>query len=199
MSEHNQHAHGVEDFTEFYAEGQKWSGNPNAALVQVASALNGGRALDIGCGEGADVAWLAENGWVAVGTDPVESALERARTAVDASPGTRSRAEFHALDLEGTAEKFATTPFDFVAAMYVPLSQEQGNVDKLVSLVAEGGTLLFVHHVFDPPRDILTPQQVADMLPAGWTVQRLDEVERNVTEGAGAHHKLDSVLVVTRG
>src|ERR1019366_507714 len=40
---------------------QVWSGQPNDALVSETTALQPGKALDVGCGEGA--VWLAEHGW----------------------------------------------------------------------------------------------------------------------------------------
>ncbi|MDD4866610.1 MAG: class I SAM-dependent methyltransferase, partial [Mycobacterium sp.] len=40
-----------------------WSGRVNAQLAAVAVDLPAGRALDLGCGEGAGAAWLAERGW----------------------------------------------------------------------------------------------------------------------------------------
>ena len=39
---------------------QVWSGNPNATLVDVASGLQPGTALDIGCGVGVDACCLKE-------------------------------------------------------------------------------------------------------------------------------------------
>ena len=42
---------------------QVWSGNPNTQLVTEASRLTPGTALDVGCGEGGDVIWLAQQGW----------------------------------------------------------------------------------------------------------------------------------------
>ena len=38
---------------------QVWSGQPNSALVTEVTGLPPGRALDVGCGEGADAIWLA--------------------------------------------------------------------------------------------------------------------------------------------
>ena len=42
---------------------QMWSGQPNTALVRETRGLRSGRALDVGCGEGADALWLAAHGW----------------------------------------------------------------------------------------------------------------------------------------
>ncbi|WP_018295718.1 class I SAM-dependent methyltransferase [Corynebacterium lubricantis] len=192
MSEHNHShsGHAAEDFHAFYAEGQKWSGNPNTTLVREAEKLTPGTALDIGCGEGADVAWLAKAGWDVIGTDPIQGALDRAREVTDAP--------LFALDLAGTAEKFADTSFDLVSAMYIPLEATQEIVDTLASLVAPGGTLLFVHHQFDEPNAILSPQQVAEMLGDEFPAPQLSTVDRGETHGAGAHHRTDLVLVATR-
>ena len=46
-----------------------WSGRPNARLVEFVTDLAPGRALDLGCGEGGDTAWLAQRGWHVVATD----------------------------------------------------------------------------------------------------------------------------------
>src|ERR1700728_4452372 len=64
-------------------EGAMWSGRPNGRLrVEVAS-LTPGRALDVGCGEGADAIWLARSGWTVTAIDISEVAVTRAREAAE--------------------------------------------------------------------------------------------------------------------
>ena len=41
-------------------DGAMWSGRPNGRLVAEVADLTPGRALDVGCGEGADAIWLAQ-------------------------------------------------------------------------------------------------------------------------------------------
>src|SRR3954454_8024535 len=55
-----------------------WSGNPNPQLVAEASKLKPGSALDVGCGEGGDVIWLAQQGWHVTGADFSAKGLARA-------------------------------------------------------------------------------------------------------------------------
>jgi 2-polyprenyl-3-methyl-5-hydroxy-6-metoxy-1,4-benzoquinol methylase len=53
-------------------------GGPNPYLVQVATALEPGAALDAGCGTGAAAIWLAAQGWQVSGVDISASALRLA-------------------------------------------------------------------------------------------------------------------------
>ncbi len=69
-----------------YAELDRvWSGEPNHALTVEAATLTPARALDVGCGEGADAVWLATRGWTVTALDPSGVALARARAAAEAS------------------------------------------------------------------------------------------------------------------
>ena len=71
---------------------------PQPATRRRGRAAAPGRALDVGCGEGADAIWLAQHGWDVMATDISSVALERAaRHAADtvrrprrASSGGRS-------------------------------------------------------------------------------------------------------------
>src|SRR5688500_9696836 len=66
-------------------DGAMWSGRPNGRLVAEVADLTPGRALDVGCGEGADGIWLAQRGWAVTAVDVSDVAIRRARTAADAA------------------------------------------------------------------------------------------------------------------
>ena len=55
-----------------------WTSSANAALVQFASEILPGRALDIGAGEGRNSVWLAKHGWQVTALDVSDVALARA-------------------------------------------------------------------------------------------------------------------------
>ena len=63
---------------ERYASNERvWSGQPNAALIGAVEGINPGTALDIGCGEGADAVWLAQQGWQVTAIDHAPTAVRR--------------------------------------------------------------------------------------------------------------------------
>ena len=55
-----------------------WSGRPDGRLVAEVADLTPGRALDAGCGEGADAIWLARRGWTVTAIDISDVAVSRA-------------------------------------------------------------------------------------------------------------------------
>ena len=78
-------------------DGAMWSGRPNGRLVAEVAQLTPGRALDVGCGEGADAIWLARRGWTVTAIDVSDVAVRRAREAAelvgaDGRVGLRGRA-----------------------------------------------------------------------------------------------------------
>lgn len=129
---------------ERYASERVWSGNVNPQLPEVVRDLTPGTAVDVGCGEGGDVIWLAARGWRATG--------------VDFSPVGLDRAAGHARDA-GVAEQCEWlvgdvrdwTPgrtWDLVTAHYLhlPTAEMIAAVRRLAAAVAPGGTLLVVGH-----------------------------------------------------
>jgi SAM-dependent methyltransferase len=202
---------GVDDDSEWdrrYARADRvWSGRPNGSLVAEVADLAAGRALDVGCGEGADAVWLAQRGWKVTALDVSQVALERGRVAASASD-----VEIEWLHAGVVDARLAPGSFDLVSVHYPALRRTPGGdaVRALLEAVAPGGTLLVVHHAdvdrdhalargFDP-EDYVASDDVATALGEGWDVQVRERRSRDVPEsGGGSHHTHDLVLRARRG
>lgn len=140
-----------EFWDEFYGgHDQVWSGRVNAQIAEVAADLASGRALDLGCGEGADAIWLAEDGWQVVAVDVSATALERARAAAERRD-VAARIRFERHDL---STNFPGGRFDLVSAQFLhsPAKLDREAVLRRASdAVAVGGRLLIVDHSAAPP------------------------------------------------
>ncbi|HTX62507.1 MAG TPA: class I SAM-dependent methyltransferase, partial [Acidimicrobiales bacterium] len=123
-----------------------WSGRPNAQLVAEIAGRVPGRALDAGCGEGADAVWLARQGWEVVATDISGVALERAaRHADEAGAAVAARIEWRRVDL---LDAPSPGSFDLVSVQFMQLAPEPRArlFTALAASVRAGGTLLVVGH-----------------------------------------------------
>lgn len=173
-----------------------WSGRANVRLVEVASGLKPGVALDLGSGEGGDVMWLAERGWRVVAVDISDTALRRA--AEDAATrGVGDRIEFRQHDL---SESFPDGEFDLVNVQFLhstfPLDRTP-IFQAAAKAVRPGGLLLIVdhsgpppwvsqldhhHHTFTAPEDVVA---ALDLPEAEWEPARIDTPTREVTTPDG--------------
>lgn len=134
----------------YSAKQQVWSGRVNAQLAVIAPTCGGTRALDLGCGEGADAIFLAEHGWTVVATDVSTTALGRARDAAE-SHGVADRIEFVQCDL---TTGFPEGRFDLVSAQFLHSTVEMDRsaiLRRAAAAVAPGGALLIVDHAAAPP------------------------------------------------
>ena len=135
-----------ESWEERYAGEEKvWSGNPNPQLVAEASRLSPGTALDVGCGEGGDVIWLAERGWTVTGADFSANGLARAkRHAEDAGVAERTswwQVDARTFDAGGRQFDLVTCHF-----LHTPDGSMFEVAGRLATAVAPGGHLLVVGH-----------------------------------------------------
>lgn len=71
-------------WNEAFVLGRGFNSKPNAWLVEVASALKPGRALDVAMGQGRNAVWLAGRGWDVTGYDIAGEGLRIAREAAAA-------------------------------------------------------------------------------------------------------------------
>jgi 2-polyprenyl-3-methyl-5-hydroxy-6-metoxy-1,4-benzoquinol methylase len=136
----------------YSGEEKIWSGNPNAQLVAEVSGLRPGTALDVGCGEGGDVIWLARQGWRVTGADFSANGLARAaRHAADA--GVADRIDWWQVDARtfaagGRSYDLVTTHF-----LHPPDGGMVEVTNRLSEAVAPGGHLLVVGH---SPSEVFT-------------------------------------------
>jgi SAM-dependent methyltransferase len=181
-----------------------FSGNPNGVLVAETIDLPPGRALDVGCGEGADALWLARRGWQVTAVDISGIALQRAAAATD----IKGRVAWTRANLTTTPPP--TGVFDLVSIHYFPLVRRPGHATPrgLLGAVAPGGTLLFATHAladlalrqeenFDPA-DYYQPNDIAQVLDSTWTVLINETRPRAAQAPAGTHHTHDAVLRALR-
>ncbi|MFD6227717.1 SAM-dependent methyltransferase [Streptomyces sp. NPDC060232] len=203
-------AGGEEFWDERYGESTRiWSGNPNALLVREAQDLAPGRALDLGCGEGADTVWLARRGWRVTATDISKVALGRAAEHA-AEAGVADLVDWQQHDF---AQSFPEGEFDLVSACFLHSYGEfprERILRRAAAAVAPGGTLLVVGHAGGPswnPEALAdihfpTPQEVLAQLElpeGGWKVLTAAEHVQPMTDPEGRPGtRPDNVLKVRR-
>jgi len=192
-----------------YAEQPKrWSGNPNTTLVDVVRDLVPGRAVDLGCGEGADAIWMTRQGWRVLGVDISPTAVARAQgAAVEAGlSGDRIAFEAHDLSIWEPAGEI-----DLVTASFFHSREDLPRTEILrraASRVAPGGHIAIVSHAAPPPWSehahhdelLLDAEGEVAALALGddWEVVLAEHRSRTATSPAGDSGILEDVTVLLR-
>jgi SAM-dependent methyltransferase len=163
-------------------------------LLTETADLHPGRALDAGCGHGAEALWLASRRWRVTAVDYSATALDIARSTAKAiGADVAERIEW----TEGDLTTWAPPPgyYDLVISLYVHVQGAVGEmVRRLGAGVAPGGTLLLVgHRPVDPatgaPTAAAGQVQVSvdaavDALdPRGWRIEVAEERPRDAAGG----------------
>jgi SAM-dependent methyltransferase len=212
----HEHEHGEERFgataqaaewdARYSARGAMWSGRPNGRLVAEVGGLTPGRALDVGCGEGADAIWLARRGWTVTAIDVSDVAVSRAREAAQLAGAT---VDWVCGDVLQT--RFPAHSFDLVSMQYPALPKATGEVGvrSLLDAVRPGGLLLAVYHDLDEehrehmkargidPADYIGADELGGLLDEDFTVE-LHAVEPRIDPPPGTPHIADVVLRARR-
>ena len=204
------HAHlsPTEYWEKRYSETERiWSGKVNASLAAVVGELTPGTAIDLGCGEGGDVLWLAEQGWQAHGLDISETAVGRARA--EASARGSGTATFTATDLSTWQPEPESV--DLVTASFFQSNvalDRTAILRRAMTALRPGGRLVTVSHAAPPswakdhPATMVSVQDEAAQLGGSaeeWEVELAAERPRAATapDGSAGEH-LDAVLVLQR-
>lgn len=177
---------------------------PNGHLIVEAAELSPGRALDVGCGHGAETLWLAAHGWQVTAMDFSPAALAHGRSMAEAAGADiAERIDW----IEGDIATWAVERdrYDLVVCLYVHVA---GSVEDMVSRmangVAPGGTLLLVgHRPIDPltgaataaanQTQVSVEAAVAALDPMSWELVVAEERPRSVA-GSG----VDAVIRARR-
>jgi SAM-dependent methyltransferase len=187
-------------------DGTMWSGRPNGRLVAEVAELSPGRALDVGCGEGADAIWLARRGWTVTAIDVSDVAVRRAREAAQLAG-----AEVDWVCGDALQTPLVPSSFDLVSMQYPALPKAAGDaaVRTLLDAVRTGGLLLAVYHDLDDehrehmksrgvdPADYVGADELGGLLDEDFTVE-LHAIEPRIDPPPGAPHVADVVLRARR-
>jgi SAM-dependent methyltransferase len=187
-------------------DGAVWSGRPNGRLVAEVADLSPGRALDVGCGEGADAIWLARRGWMVTAIDISDVAVHRAREA----------AELVGAAVQWVCADALQTPlparsFDLLSMQYPALPKAAGEaaLRALLDTVRPGGLLLAVYHDLDDkhrehmksrgvdPADYIGADELGQLLGDDFTVE-VYAVKPRIDPPPGTPHVADVVLRARR-
>jgi len=190
----------------YSGEKKYWSGNPNPQLVAEVSGLTPGTALDVGCGEGGDVIWLAQRGWRVTGADFSANGLARAaRHAEEEGVADRTdwwQVDARAFSADGRSYDLVTTHF-----LHPP---DHGMVEvtgRLTEAVAPGGHLLVVGHA---PSEVFThltashrramflAEELLPGLPPGFEALVAEERPRTMVRDGATVDVHDSTLLARR-
>jgi SAM-dependent methyltransferase len=142
----------------------------NESLIEVASALAPGKALELGCGEGQNAIWLAERGWIVNAVDASPGAISDAREYA-AAAGVDGTIVFSVADLPSWAP---VSRYDLVFCAFALPARGMGRsrmLETAAAAVAPGGTILVTE--FD-----------ASLRRDGWMAEKylvsVEELERHL-------------------
>jgi SAM-dependent methyltransferase len=183
----------------YLSTSQLFSGRPNFALVTETSGLSPGRALDVGCGEGADAVWLAVQGWDVTALDVSQVALKRA-----ARLAQQAQVQVQWIPAALLDAPLPAHGFDLVCMHYPALPRAgDGRAEAaLLDAVAAEGALLAVYHAgFDGelaarhgivPADYVQPADLVSALLRGdWRIaldtRRARELPPDVPDRGHVH------------
>ncbi len=170
-----------------------WGAPPNEIVVELATSLPAGRAVDLGCGEGRNALWLATRGWMVEGIDFSQVALDKARRiAADAPAAVAERLTWTRADLT-TAPLGAGLDLVLISYIHLPSTERPRLLRRAQDALGAGGALLILGHhsrnidegVGGPqePDILFTPDDITGLLDADMQVDFARELFRETAAG----------------
>ncbi|GAB2935370.1 hypothetical protein GCM10027047_34850 [Rhodococcus aerolatus] len=188
-----------------------WGSPPNGFVVEHATALPRGRALDLACGQGRNALWLATRGWQVVGLDFSPVAVERAAQITARSPvAVRERLTWAVADATTDPLDPTGDGYDLVVWAYLQLSSpdRETALARVPEVLRPGGLLLLVCHDAtnladgwggpEDPAVLFDADAVVAALGAGVEVERAGRVGRVVETEDGPRTAVDTLVLARR-
>lgn len=145
---------------------------PVPLVVEIASGLTPGRALDVACGAGRNAIYLAQVGWRVKAVDGSEAALEILRSRAGALP-----IETDVVDLERDALEIETGAYQLIVDSYY---LQRDLFPALKRGLCKGGVLIAIVHTADvrePARPKLAAAGELRSCFEGWEILHYYEGE----------------------
>lgn len=167
-------------FLWFYLRGRPpWdSGIPAPELVREIAGRPPGRALDLGCGTGTNVQYLAEQGWQVTGVDFIPGAIAQAQRKTRA---LAARVTLRVGDVTRLPELDLPGPYNLALDMGCYHGLDAAGRARYAAGLRRllGPSARFLLYAFkpDPVRQLwgLTPEQVRMEFAAGFTLESFEQ------------------------
>ena len=155
---------GVRLYDLMYRIGAPWETGPRSELVELVESgrllpavLPPGRAIDLGCGSGANAIFLAQHGFAAVGVDFSRVALRKAEQKVESLGLPPERIRFVHGDLTAASIPGIEGPFDLLVD-YGTLDDlgagDRGRMADLAISLARPGAVFLLWCFYGRPEDL---------------------------------------------
>jgi len=181
-----------------------WTATPNRFLVTEVQGLHPGAALDVGCGEGRNAVWLAEQRWRVTAVDFSHVGLDKARRLAEAGG---VGVEWVLADLRSYQPLQRAYDLVIVLYLHLPAGERRAVHGAAARALRPGGVLLVVGHDlanlsegYGGPQDtsiLFTPDDVAADL-ADLSIERAERVERIVSTDEGERRAIDALVRAVR-
>lgn len=181
-----------------------WTATPNRFLVTELAGLEPGAALDVGCGEGRNAVWLAQQGWRVTGVDFSGVGLDKARRLADARG---VGVDWVRADLRSYQPPAGAYDLIVVLYLHLPAGERREVHAALARVLRFGGILLVVGHDvanithgYGGPQDasiLFTPDDIASDLTE-LSIERAERVESVVLTDDGERRAIDALVRAVR-
>jgi len=169
-------------FEQAYQGQAPWdTGRPQPAIIKLAEAGQiRGSVLDVGCGTGENLLYLASRGHEAWGLDFVPVAIERAKAKAAQRAIEAHFIVGNALELNKLGQKFDTV---IDCGLFHTFADEErpAFLKGLADVLGPGGSLYILCFSDDEPGTEgpkrISQQEIRDSFNEGWTVQRIEAIQ----------------------